>query len=189
MYKLLNYIWPDKKDDTVADDEIITVSTVESVSVGCVACTLCSLPGSFKYFKGGVVCYSIMSKKDILGIDTKYTELNNFANTSTTLEMSKAGIRLFHSRICISTTGYSLPYYRNENLEKNECALDIQTPYALICLYDAKLDYHKIVKIEYPYDKDKPDYLQRSQNQASIAIEAYNMYTNYINTLKKPVKI
>ena len=156
-----------------------TVSVAESVTAGALANALCTEPQSSKFFKGGVTVYSIASKKDVLGIDIKYAEANNFANPFTTSEMARAVAKKFKSRIGLATTGYSSPCQREEDLNKGECALDIKIPYVYICLYDAKNDYEKIIKLTYADEANLDIKKMRVTVQVKAAIEAKKMYIAY----------
>lgn len=164
----------------------LTVSVAESVTAGALANSLCSEPGASKYFKGGIVAYSIASKKDILGVDTSYAEKNNFANPFTTAEMAKAVTKMLKSRFGIATTGYSLPKF--QEADETHCALDIKIPYACICLYDSYLDVSISITVEYKkYTHNSNQTVQKASAQAMFALEAHNLYKDYISKLPKLV--
>jgi PncC family amidohydrolase len=181
---MLGYFWGPKP--TIYDKNDVTVSVAESVTAGAVCNSLCAEPGASSYFKGGVTAYSIASKKEILGIDTKYAEQNNFANPFTTVEMAKAVTKMFKSRFGIATTGYSLPFYRPENKEKGECELKIDTPYAFICLYDAATGEEVTIREDYNYNVCGSKELQRANMQARIAILATKMYKERVKKILTP---
>jgi PncC family amidohydrolase len=181
MSGIIQYLWT--KTPVVVNNDY-TVSVAESVTAGALSNALCSDPGASKFFKGGIVVYSIDSKKDILKIDTVYAEKNNFANPFTTSEMAKAVLHLFNARIGLSTTGYSLPTYRKANEEKNECELNIDHPYAFICLYDSYTDTEIIKKINFTYDNTMSDRLQRASVQTKVSLECKKVYQEYIYKCK-----
>ncbi len=183
---MFNYFWPTTKQANQADicSDEITVSVAESVTAGALANSLCSEPGASSYFKGGIVAYSILSKKEILGIDTDYAEANNFANPFTTLEMAKSVSKMFNSRIGMATTGYSLPYYRDENKERNECELNITKPYAYITLYDRFTNKEITIREEFNYNAKDNNTIQRAMVQSKIALIATSMYKKHIEKLK-----
>lgn len=159
----------------------ITVAVAESVTAGALSNVLCSEPGASNFFKGGIVAYSVSSKKEILGIDIEYAEKHNFANPSTTLEMAVQISKMFNARIGLSTTGYSLPIFREEN--DKQCALDVKDPYAYICLYDAQKNYHKILRVEFTYDDQQSKQIQRATVQTKVALDGKRLYESYIRTL------
>lgn len=182
---MFTYLWgPAKAQMPMFAPDDVTVSVAESVTAGAVANSICSEPGASKYFKGGIIPYTITSKKELLNIDVAYAESTNHANPFTTLEMAKAAVKMFKSRIGIATTGYSLPYKRAENKEANECELNIEVPYVYITLYDSLLEHDITVKIEYEYYKNQSDAKQRATVQAMSAIKATNMYKDYAEKIK-----
>ena len=187
MSILMNYFWPSNKlSDTLlkTDDSLMTVAVAESVTAGALSNCLCSEPGASQYFKGGIIAYSILSKKELLGIDIDYAESHNFANPFTTSEMAKSIVKKFNARIGMSTTGYSLPVYRPENKSKNECLLDVKNPYAYVCLFDSKTNFEIIKKIEFVYVDNVPTHIQRATVQAKVALEGKNLFLEYINKEK-----
>jgi len=179
MKNIFEYFWLKKKEPEL--DEF-TVSVAESVTAGALSNSLCAEPGASKYFKGGIIAYSINSKKEILGVDIKYAEKNNFANPFTTFEMAKSVANMFNSRIGMATTGYSLPTSRDENLEKGECLLDIKVPYAFICLYDSKTGDQIINKVVFKYDNTKSDIINKATMQAKVGLEGRRIYMEFKNS-------
>jgi PncC family amidohydrolase len=173
---MFSYLLGYNKTSITASD--VSVSVAESVTAGAVCNALCSEPGASSYFKGGVVAYSIASKKDILGIDTDFAEKQNFANPFTTEEMARAIVKKFNSRYGLSTTGYSLPYSRAET--KDLSALNIETPYAYICLYDALTNRSITIRKEFAYDPNGSRIQQRAAMQAKVALEAAKMYQDAV---------
>lgn len=164
------------------DNSKVTVAVAESVTAGALSNALCFEPGASNYFNGGIVAYSIPSKKDILGVDIQYAEKNNFANPFTTSEMAKSVVKMLKSRIGLSTTGYSLPFHREAT--EHECEINVMTPYAYICLYDDLTKYEVIQKIEYvKYDPKDTQAIQKASAQAFFSLEALKMYKEYVNGL------
>lgn len=160
----------------------ISVAVAESVTAGALSVSLCSEPGASVYFRGGIVAYSISAKKDILGIDVTYAEKNNFANPFTALEMAKSVSKKLNARIGIATTGYSLPVYRTENAD--QCELNIDVPYAVICLYDAERDYNEVIEIKYnKYSKTSNQRIEKANAQACFTIAATKLFMNYLKSL------
>ena len=166
----------------IARDELdsFTVAVAESVTAGALANSLCTEPKSSRFFKGGVTVYSIASKHDVLGINTKFAEANNYANPFTTGEMARAVADRFKSRIGLATTGYSSPCTREENTALGQCALDIKIPYVYICLYDSHNGYERIVKITYADELKLDLKMMRVTVQVKAALEAKKMYNEYV---------
>lgn len=178
------FITPKIKENNYSLDDM-SVSVAESVTAGALSCSITAEPGSSKFFRGGVVAYSPTSKKEILNIDIEYAELNNHANDFTTTEMAKAASKMFKSRFGIATTGYSLPYTREANADKCECALNIEHPYAIICIYDALYDKTIISRETFTYDTTQPANIQRATVQARVAIKATKMYQQIVEEYKE----
>lgn len=158
----------------------LSVSVAESVTAGALSNILCSEPGSSKFFLGGIVAYNMTTQKTLLHVDSEYAEKNNFANPFTTFTMAKNVTKIFNSRIGLSTTGYSLPLYREQDLEIGKCEIDIKTPYAYICLYDSINGIHKICKItndDYLISGDQR--MQRAHMQSKIALECKKIFDSY----------
>ena len=195
---MFNYFWSNGSNGSASGSasgpgyangsEAITVSVAESVTAGALANSLCSEPGASSYFKGGIVAYSILSKKEILGIDIEYAEANNFANPFTTLEMAKSVVKMFNSRIGIATTGYSLPRYRPANAERKECELNITHPYAYITLYDRYTNHEITIREDFKYNSKENDTIQRAMIQSKIALIATAMYKKYIAKLENKLE-
>jgi len=177
----LNLLWPFTSNipASVVDDNEFTVAVAESVTAGALSNALCAEPGSSRFFKGGIVTYSIQSKKEILNVDIEYSEKNNFANVFTTSEMARSVVKIFNSRIGLATTGYSLPMQREENKELNQCALNIKHPYAYICLYDSQNNKDIIREINFTYDEHQSPKMQRAMVQTKVSIEGLNLYNEY----------
>jgi hypothetical protein len=167
-------------------DYLLSVSVAESVTAGALSNTLCSEPGSSKFFLGGIIAYNMDTQKKLLDVDEKYAELNNFANPFTTYTMAKNVTNIFNSRIGISTTGFSLPMFRPADLENDKCEINVDIPYAYICIYDALLDKIKIYKLSNDlYTEDKNQKIQRAQMQAKIAIKSKILFEEYCMWLYK----
>lgn len=163
----------------------LSVSVAESVTAGALSNTICSEPGSSKFFLGGIVAYNMETQKILLNVDAEYAEKNNFANPFTTYTMAKNVTKLFKSRIGLSTTGFSLPFYREEDLENCKCEIDVKTPYAYICLYDSKDDRHKIYKIiNDDYNVGGNQKIQRAQMQSKVALECKKLFEDYCLNIK-----
>jgi nicotinamide mononucleotide (NMN) deamidase PncC len=159
---------------------LLSVSVAESVTAGALSNALCSEPGSSKFFLGGVVAYNMETQKNVLGVDAEYAERNNFANPFTTYIMAKNVTNMFQSRIGISTTGFSLPLYREANLLQGKCEIDVKVPYAYICSYDALYDTHRIIKVTNDnYSPSGNQRVQRAKMQVKIALQCKKIFVDY----------
>lgn len=166
--------------------KLLSVSVAETLTAGAVSNLLCNKPGSSSFFNGGVIAYNMKIQKDILGIDDIYAEKNNFANPYTTYAMAQNIAKKFKSRIGISNTGFSLPTYRNEELDYHnnivKCKIDVHIPYAYICIYDDLTNYHKIYLLKNEnYDIYSKQKIQRANMQLLVAKKTKEIYINYCN--------
>lgn len=168
----------DSDDSLVNISELMTVAVAETVTAGALSNALCSDPGSSKFFLGGIIAYNMKTQEILLGVDVKYAETNCFANPFTTFTMAKKVTDIFKSRIGISTTGFSLPTFREAIGDK--CKIDVKIPYAYICIYDSMLDTHKIHKItKDDYSELGDQKIQRAQMQVKVALFAKKIFENY----------
>lgn len=87
----------------------LSLSICESCTGGMLGSVITSIPGSSKYFKGGIIAYSNEVKKNIVGVKD-YT-LNKFGAVSeqTARQMAKGVRAIIKSRIGISITGIAGP--------------------------------------------------------------------------------
>ena len=176
----LDSIRLDNPKKTIDIQYLLSVSVAESVTAGALSNALCSEPGSSKFFLGGVIAYNMETQKNVLDVDAEYAERNNFANPFTTYIMAKNVTIMFQSRIGISTTGFSLPLYREPNLAQGKCEIDVKIPYAYICLYDTLIDKHRIIKVTNDnYSPSGNQRVQRAQMQVKIAIQCKKIFVEY----------
>lgn len=84
----------------------MTLSTAESLTGGNIGALITSKQGSSHYYKGGVICYTLESKVNILNIDKEEAEKCNCVSSEIAEVMAKNVSLLFDSDIGISTTGY-----------------------------------------------------------------------------------
>lgn len=161
---------------------LLPVAVAESVTAGALSNTLCSEPGSSKFFLGGIIAYNMATQTKLLNVDAEYAEKNNFANPFTTLTMAKNVTDLFKARIGISTTGFSLPTYRTADPIKGKCEIDVKIPYAYICIYDSLTDFHKIYKVTNDdYSANGNQKIQRAEMQVKVATYCKKIFDEYCN--------
>jgi nicotinamide-nucleotide amidase len=87
----------------------MTVATAESCTGGLVADMLTNVPGSSKYFSGGVICYSNRLKQELLGVPAEL--LDEYGAVSAGVaETMAAGVRnQIKSDYGVATTGIAGP--------------------------------------------------------------------------------
>lgn len=87
----------------------LTISTAESFTGGELSKLLTSIPGSSKYFLGGMVAYDAYKKIEILGVSEKTIREKTVVSAEVAQEMSLGAQKLFRTAISLSTTGVAGP--------------------------------------------------------------------------------
>jgi len=87
----------------------LTISVAESCTGGLLSSYLTSIPGSSKYFKEGVVSYSIESKNKRLLIDKELINKFGIISKEIAIEMAKSARDFLKSDIGIGITGNAGP--------------------------------------------------------------------------------
>lgn len=89
--------------------EELTLSTAESCTSGKIAAAITAIPGSSRFFKGGIIAYSNEIKENLLGV--KHETLQNFGAVSeeTVVEMVKGAMKSMNSDCAIATSGIAGP--------------------------------------------------------------------------------
>lgn len=87
----------------------ISISSVESFTVGSFANLIGSVPGISKVYRGSMVTYQTEMKHKLLSISS--TDINTYGVVSEEIayQMAKRGAEIFHSNLCVSFTGNSGP--------------------------------------------------------------------------------
>lgn len=87
----------------------ISISVAESCTSGLIASSLSQIPGSSNFFLGGIICYSDLSKINLLGISPKLINEKSSVSEDVCFEMAKKVRNKFNSDYSIATTGYAGP--------------------------------------------------------------------------------
>ncbi len=87
----------------------ITLSVAESCTAGLLSKVITDVPGSSKYFVGGIVSYSDRIKEDILGVSDKTLNKFGAVSSQTAQEMALGALKELDSDIAISITGIAGP--------------------------------------------------------------------------------
>jgi len=110
-------------------DNSKTVCTAESFTGGKIANMLTSVPGSSKYYKGSVVCYSTQSKIDVLKVDEEVISNKTVVSREVAQQMAENAREMFKTDFAISTTGVAGP-------DKGEDGKDVGTAYIAFATKD-----------------------------------------------------
>ncbi|MCU7615784.1 CinA family nicotinamide mononucleotide deamidase-related protein [Chryseobacterium sp. PBS4-4] len=87
----------------------LTISTAESCTGGELSLLLTSVPGSSKYFIGGIVTYATQKKIDLLHVSEGTIERFTVVSEEVSREMAEGCQNLFKTDISLSTTGVAGP--------------------------------------------------------------------------------
>jgi nicotinamide-nucleotide amidase len=99
-------------EDVVAQmllDNNLTLSVAESCTGGRLSEILTSIPGSSRFYKGGIVAYSNKIKINILDVKKRVIDVNGAVSKEVANAMSMAVQNKFKTDIGISITGISGP--------------------------------------------------------------------------------
>ena len=87
----------------------ISISVAESCTSGLIGSSLSQIPGSSNFFLGGIICYSDLSKINLLGISPDLINEKSSVSEDVFFEMAKNVRNKFSSDFSIATTGYAGP--------------------------------------------------------------------------------
>lgn len=87
----------------------LTIATAESTTGGYIGHLLNNVPGSSKYFLGGVVAYHTRPKAEILKVPQEVLEGHGSVSAACALAMARSARDLFHADIAVSETGIAGP--------------------------------------------------------------------------------
>ncbi len=86
-----------------------TLATAESVTGGGIARAITRVPGSSRYFRGGVVCYSDDAKVRTIGVRPETLAAHGAVSAAAAREMAEGVRRLLDTTWGIASTGYAGP--------------------------------------------------------------------------------
>ena len=90
-------------------DRGLTISVAESCTGGLIGSIITDVPGSSRYFLGGIIAYSNQSKMEILNVSSGTIAEHGAVSDQTVLEMAGGVKRLFNSHLGLAVTGIAGP--------------------------------------------------------------------------------
>ena len=90
-------------------DAGLTIAVAEACTAGLVGSMLCSIPGSSRYFYGGVITYTGGSKTRVLGVPEELLQREGTVSAVAALEMARRTRILLDTDVGVSTTGVAGP--------------------------------------------------------------------------------
>ena len=86
--------------------ENLTLSTAESCTAGSIASVITAIPGSSRFYKGGVVGYADEVKINLLGVNPEILATKGAVSEETVIEMVKGAMK---SDCAVATSGIAGP--------------------------------------------------------------------------------
>jgi len=87
----------------------LTLACAESITGGLISDRITDIPGSSKYFKGSIVCYSVQAKIDLLSIPEPLIRERGVICPEVAARMAEGVRERMGSDIGLSTTGLAGP--------------------------------------------------------------------------------
>ncbi len=87
----------------------VTVSTAESCTGGALSACFVAVPGASAFFLGGVVAYTNIVKRGVLGVSEGVLDRFGAVSRQTAEEMASGALRLFKTDYSVSVTGLAGP--------------------------------------------------------------------------------
>lgn len=89
--------------------EELSLATAESCTAGNVAAAITAIPGSSKFYKGGIVAYSNEIKQNLLGVSAETLDTCGAVSEETVIEMVKGALKAFDADFAVATSGIAGP--------------------------------------------------------------------------------
>ncbi len=93
----------------ILSEKGLTISVAESCTGGIIGGLITDVPGSSRYFKGGIISYSDESKVNILNVSSGTITEHGAVSNRTAREMAEGVKHLFNSHIGLAVTGIAGP--------------------------------------------------------------------------------
>lgn len=91
------------------EEKGLTLGSVESLTGGLFASTICSVPGASKVFKGSFITYATSMKTDFLNINEGFINKYGVVSKEVAREMAIIGRHGLEVDVCVSFTGNAGP--------------------------------------------------------------------------------
>lgn len=89
--------------------EGFTLATAESCTAGNVAAIITAIPGSSRFYKGGIVAYADEVKQNLLHVNAETLAAHGAVSEETVVEMVKGAISTLGTDYAIATSGIAGP--------------------------------------------------------------------------------
>ena len=130
-----------------------TLSTAESFTGGLISSRISSIPGASAYFKGSVVAYDTLVKKDLLKLNDALINKYSVVSSQVANEMAINVKKLLNSDYAISTTGNAGPSKGDSKKDVGLLYISIASP-------------NKIKSYEFNFGNNREKNIKKSVNKA-----------------------
>ena len=89
--------------------EGFTLATAESCTAGHVAAIITAIPGSSRFYKGGIVAYADEVKRNLLQVKAETLETHGAVSEETVIEMVKGAMKTLKTDCAVATSGIAGP--------------------------------------------------------------------------------
>ena len=89
--------------------EELTLATAESCTAGNIAAVITAIPGSSRFYKGGIVAYNNDVKINLLGVSHQTLEEKGAVSEEAVIEMVKGAMKSMNSDCAVATSGVAGP--------------------------------------------------------------------------------
>ena len=86
-----------------------TIAVVETTTGGLISARIVSVPGSSAYYERGVIAYSALSKREMLGIDVQVMDTYGAVSAEAAHEMAKGVRKVSGADLGLAETGIAGP--------------------------------------------------------------------------------
>lgn len=105
-----------------------TLAVAESITGGLISSRITDVPGSSRYFLGGVIAYDNEVKIGLLGVQRATIERHGAVSEQTAIEMARGARLAVHADVGVSVTGIAGPDGGSELKPVGTTCIGIATP-------------------------------------------------------------
>ncbi|MCI2424898.1 CinA family protein [Candidatus Acetothermia bacterium] len=109
------------------------IAVAESCTGGLLSHRITNIPGSSRYFLGGVITYANMTKEQLLGVPHLLLENYGSVSEETAIAMATGCKKLFASEIAIAITGIAGPAGGSKLKPIGSCYIALASQQDVIC--------------------------------------------------------
>jgi|TARA_B110000967_G_C18861483_1_gene550231 nicotinamide-nucleotide amidase len=117
LLTMQNKLIIDPKQDLILANEVahalmdkgLSMATAESCTGGAIGALLTSLPGSSRWFNGGVISYSNHLKIHLLGVNSQTIDVQGAVSKEVVEAMAVGGCKAMAVDICVAVSGVAGP--------------------------------------------------------------------------------